>query len=133
MQFDKQLGDNIFLESNYVFNMIKSLIRHDLKQLFEYDDSSLFKSLGLFESKEHFENAVMEACEYGLFEHNLIYGLSFIAGQPDMETITQDLLFLQKLSLIYTSEAQVTSKQLFATIRVNKNFQNFVTGSSILF
>jgi len=43
-------------------------MRHDLQSLLKYDDSSLFKALGLFESQDEFSMAVEKACKYGSFE-----------------------------------------------------------------
>ena len=105
MKFDNFLGDEVFLQSDYMFNTIRMLLRHDLKTLFRYDKSSMFKAIGLFESRESFEKAVYNACQFGYFENQLIYGLCFIAGEPDDDVVYRSLFLLRKLSLFYVSES----------------------------
>lgn len=112
MKYDKFLGDQIFLQSDYVFNTIKMLINHDLATKFRYDDNSMFKSLGLFESKEHFDSAVRKASQIGYFENQLIYGLCFIANQPRNDIIKESLMLMKKLSLFYVSEPEEKCKIL---------------------
>ena len=130
MKYDKKLSNEIFLQFDYLFNTIKTILRHDLFiNDLKYDDESSFKAIGLFKSESEFNESFKLYKKYGIIEWKLLNGICFDYDRLEERDIEECINLWKTFYLTYSSETEfignLISLFLF-TILVNNRFYLFI-------
>lgn len=126
MKYDKKLSNEIFLQFDYLFNTIKTILRHDLFiNDLKYDDESSFKAIGLFKSESEFDESFKLYKKYGIIEWKLLNGICFDYDRLEERDIEECINLWKMFYLTYSSETEfignLISLFLF-TILINNRF-----------
>ena len=106
MKYSNQLNNTIYLQFDYIFNGIKLFLNHNLNNELVYSERSMFKNLGLYSNVDDFKIAAELATKYGVFEWQIIDGISFGKSQLSQQEVKDYLNLLEDLLIIYKSETQ---------------------------
>lgn len=110
-KYDTNQSDEIYLHFDNLLNTLKTIIRHDLVSTLVFDDKSIFKTIGLFESEEEFTKTCELYKNYGVMEWKLLQGVAFEFNQMERKELEEHIKLWQKLYMAYKSETEFIGNQ----------------------
>jgi hypothetical protein len=107
MKYDKRLSEKVFLHLNYLINTFKAIIRHDLNSNgIVFNEKSAFKSVGIYETENEFEEAKNLFERFGILEWKLLQGLCFDYDKLDRNEIKECIKLWEQFHIAYKSETE---------------------------